>query len=126
MPRIPQLNIFFCVYFRFLEASLHRCSYKNMFGKFAANLQENSIAEVGFKKIKLLCNFIEIALRHSCSSVNMLTPLEGCWLFHEINKISFAVQIKLHEIQLILSYHISQSLVILGFYHLKFFNCGNF
>ena len=56
----------------------------------AANLQENTHAEVRFQ---LLRNFIEITLQHGCSPVNSLhifrklflrtlflrTPLEGCF-----------------------------------------------
>ena len=29
-----------------IEAALHRCSYKKMFWEYAANLQENTYAEV--------------------------------------------------------------------------------
>ena len=32
-----------------LEAALQRCSYKKMFWKYAANLQENTHAEVWFQ-----------------------------------------------------------------------------
>ena len=38
-----------------------------MFWKYAANLQENTHAEVRFQS-----NFIEITLRHGCSPVNLL------------------------------------------------------
>ena len=31
------------------EAALHRCSYKKVFRKYAANLQENNHAEVRFQ-----------------------------------------------------------------------------
>ena len=47
---------------KYSEVALHRCSYKKVFWKFrinAANL------------LKLLCNFIEITLRHGCFSVNL-------------------------------------------------------
>ena len=53
------------------EAAIQRCSHKTVFWKYAANLQDNTHAEVRFQ-IKLLCNFIEIALRHGCSLVNLL------------------------------------------------------
>ena len=46
-----------------------------MFWKYAANIQGNTHAEVGCRSvilIKLLCNFIEIALQHGCSPVNFL------------------------------------------------------
>ena len=54
-----------------------------MFWKYVANLQENTHAKVRFQK-----NFIEIALRHGCSPVNLMhifktpfegTPLGGCF-----------------------------------------------
>ena len=45
------------------ETALHRYSYKKLFWKYAANLQENAHAEVWF---------IEIKLRHGCSLVNLL------------------------------------------------------
>ena len=47
--------------------------------------------------IKLLCNFIEIALRYGCSPVNLLhifrtsflrTPLDGCFCLLETLKTS--------------------------------------
>ena len=41
------------------EAALQRCSYKKVFWKYAANVQ-------------LLCNFIEITLRHGCSPIKLL------------------------------------------------------
>ena len=47
------------------EAVLQRCSYKKLFWKYAVNLQENTHAEAQ-------CNFIEIALWHGCSPVNLL------------------------------------------------------
>ena len=53
------------------EAAIQRCSHKTVFWKYAANLQDNTHAEVRFQ-IKLLCNFIEIALRHGFSPVNLL------------------------------------------------------
>ena len=31
------------------EAAIHRCSYEKVFRKYAANLQENTHAEVGFQ-----------------------------------------------------------------------------
>ena len=40
------------------EAATHKCSQEKVFWKYAANLQ--------------LCNFIEIALRHGCSTVSLL------------------------------------------------------
>ena len=45
--------------------SLHRCSYKKMFWKYAANLEENTHAEVRFQQS-------EITLRHGCFPVNIL------------------------------------------------------
>ena len=53
-----------------IEAAIRRCSLKKVFGKYAANLQENIHAEVIL--IKLHSNFIEIALWHGCSRVNLL------------------------------------------------------
>ena len=32
------------------EAALHRCSYTKVFGKYAADLQENTYAEVRFQQ----------------------------------------------------------------------------
>ena len=49
------------------EAALRRCSYKKVFREYAANLQETPIP-----KCDLQSNFIEIALRHGCSPVNLL------------------------------------------------------
>ena len=47
------------------EAAVKGCSYEKVFRNYAANLQENTHAEVRF-------NFIEIALRHGCSPVTLL------------------------------------------------------
>ena len=70
-----------------------------MFWKYAANLPENIHAEVRatcFTRVhvrKFLCNFIEIALRHGCSPVNLLhifktpflrIPLDGCLCFNSL------------------------------------------
>ena len=58
------------------EAALQRCSYKKLFWKYAANLQENAHAEVLFQS-----NFIDITIRHGRSPVNLLhifrTPFES-------------------------------------------------
>ena len=69
------------------EAALHGCYYKKVFWKYAANLQENTYAEVCFNKVALISRF-QITLRHG-SSVNFLhifpehlflrIPLEGCF-----------------------------------------------
>ena len=67
------------------EAATQRCSWEKMFWKYAINLQENTHAEV-------LCNFIEIALRHGCSPIICCifseylflgTPLEGCFCTYQ-------------------------------------------
>ena len=34
--------------YKYSEAALHRCSYKKMFWKYAASLQDNTHAEVWF------------------------------------------------------------------------------
>ena len=47
------------------EAATQRCSQEKVFWKYAANLLENTHAEVRF-------HFIEISLRHGCSPVNLL------------------------------------------------------
>ena len=47
------------------EAATQRCPYEKVFWKYAANLQENTHAEVQ-------SNFIETALRHGCSPANLL------------------------------------------------------
>ena len=52
------------------EATFQRCSYKEVFWNNAANLQENTHAEVWFDKAT--CNFIEITLRHGCFPVYLL------------------------------------------------------
>ena len=52
------------------EAATQRCSWEKVFWKYAANLLENTHAEVWFQ-IKLYSNFFEITLRHGCS-VNLL------------------------------------------------------
>ena len=49
------------------EAALHRCSYKKLFWKYAANLQENN--GVVFNKVAI---FIEITLPHVCFPLNLL------------------------------------------------------
>ena len=46
------------------------CYYNKVFWKYAENLQENIHAEVHFNQFA--CNFIEIALRHGCSPLNLL------------------------------------------------------
>ena len=51
--------------------SHQRCSVKKVFWKYAANLQENTHAQVRFLTLHL-CSFIEIALQHGCSPVNLL------------------------------------------------------
>ena len=53
------------------EADTQRCSWKKVFWKHAATLQENPCRSVISKR--LLCNFIEITLRHGCSPVNLLS-----------------------------------------------------
>ena len=88
------------------KAALQRCSYKTVFWKYLANLQEPPIPKCDFNKVAkqlywnyalawvfscqfaayLQSNFIEIALRHWCSPLNLLqfsehfsprAPLEG-------------------------------------------------
>ena len=49
----------------YVEAALPKSSYKKAFWKYAANLQENTHAEVQ-------SNFIEITLWHWCSPINLL------------------------------------------------------
>ena len=41
------------------EAALHRCSYKKVFGKYAANLQENTHAEDRFQQ-SCLANLLKL------------------------------------------------------------------
>ena len=48
-----------------------RCSYEKVFWKYVANLLENTKCWNAIS-IKLLCNFIEITLRHGCSPANSL------------------------------------------------------
>ena len=65
--------------FTTLEAAHQKCSYKNLFWKYDANLQENTHDEVGFQDViskKLLWNFIEITLRHGFFSVNFAAYLQ--------------------------------------------------
>ena len=52
------------------EVALQRWSYKKMFWKYAANLQETTHAEVWYK----------MALRHGCSPVNLQHISEHCFL----------------------------------------------
>ena len=47
------------------EAVIQSCSQEKLFWKYAANLKENA-------HVKVQSNFIEIALRHGCSPVNLL------------------------------------------------------
>ena len=67
------------------EAALRRCSQE----KLSGNMQQIYRRTI-MPKCNLLCNFIEITLRHSCSPVNLLhifkTPFpkntyEGLFLF---------------------------------------------
>ena len=53
------------------KATLQRSSSEKVFWKYAANLLENTQAKVWFQ-ISCLRNFIEIALLHGCSPVNLL------------------------------------------------------
>ena len=55
---------------RLKESALHRCSYKKVFLKYAAN--RTSMPNCDFNSINLQSNFIEIALRHGHSPVNLL------------------------------------------------------
>ena len=54
------------------EAALQRFLEK----RFSENMQQiyrrTPIPKCDFNKVALLCNFIEIALRHGCSPVNLL------------------------------------------------------
>ena len=71
------------------EAALERYSLENWKRRsqnFAANLEEHSRRIV--ISLKLLCNFIEMAIQHGCSPVNLLhilehffirTPMESCF-----------------------------------------------
>ena len=52
------------------EVASQGFSSEKVFWKYAANLPEDTHAEVWFSK--LLCNFIEVALMHGCSPVNLL------------------------------------------------------
>ena len=70
------------------EAATQMCSYEKVFWKYAANLQENTHPCRSVILIKLQSNFIEITLRHGCSSVKLLhvsrTPFPrnaSGWLF---------------------------------------------
>ena len=56
----------------FAEAAVQRCSQEKAFWKYVANLLENTCACRNAISIKLLCNFVEITLRHGCSPVNLL------------------------------------------------------
>ena len=47
------------------EAVIQSCFQEKLFWKYAANLKENA-------HVKVQSNFIEIALRHGCSPVNLL------------------------------------------------------
>ena len=49
------------------EAVTQKCSWEKVFWKHAAEHPCQSVIS-----IKLICNFIEIALRHWCSPVNLL------------------------------------------------------
>ena len=61
LPCLLQLllsKLFICHYIT-PEAANQSCSYEKVFRKYTPNLQ-------------LLCNFVEITLRHGCSHVNLL------------------------------------------------------
>ena len=64
------------------EPALQMCSYKNMFSKYAANLQGNTRWSAIL--MKLQSSVIEITLWHECSPVNLLhifrTRLEHLWM----------------------------------------------
>ena len=54
------------------EAAAQRCSLEKVFWKYAANLQENTHAEV--RTTLLQSNLIEVTLRYGYSPVNLQTP----------------------------------------------------
>ena len=97
----------FSWYLPISEAATHRCSWKKVFWKYAANLQENTHAKCDFNKVAkqlywnhtstwVQSNVIEIALRHGCSPVNLLnllhifrTPFPGNtsgWLLSQFSR----------------------------------------
>ena len=71
-------------------------------------LQSLKVQEAALHKYSLLCNFIEIALRHGCSPVNLLhifkipfftrTPLEGCFY---VSDIALGIGNEFHNLQAI-------------------------
>ena len=65
-------DIYFFIKYSYSEAAVQRCAKEKMFLKYAANLQEKTHAEVAPLRTPMLCNFIEIALWHGCSTVNLL------------------------------------------------------
>ena len=66
-----QLDIVHSTSFLISDAAIQRCSYEKVFWKYVANLLENTKCGNAIS-IKLLCNFIEITLRHGCSPANSL------------------------------------------------------
>ena len=56
-----------CTHLPETEAFIQRCSYKKVFWNYAANLQENTHAEVWFQS-----SFIKITLWHGFTHVNLL------------------------------------------------------
>ena len=60
---------FFRVRVEGLGPGFRSSPYEKVLWKYAANLQENTHAKVQFQQSY---NFIEIALRHGCSPVNLL------------------------------------------------------
>ena len=58
-------------YARSSKAAGQKCYWEKVFWKYAVNLQENTPCQ-SVISIKLLWNFIEIALRHGCSPAPLL------------------------------------------------------
>ena len=60
-----------CMCGKDIESTNHFLLQKQLFSG-ALRISSSEIMQQIYRRIKLLCNFIEIALRHGCSHVNLL------------------------------------------------------
>ena len=55
-----------------VESAVQRCSWEKNSENMQQSYRRTPMPRCDFNKVALLCNFIEIALRHGCSPVNLL------------------------------------------------------
>ena len=71
------------------KAVLHRCSYKKVFWKYAANLKETNVRKCDLNKD---CNFIEITLPHGYSPVYLLQIFRTAFCKNTYGGLLLAIQ----------------------------------